>query len=389
MRAFFLTEQESLIQRILILGLLTAGLCSLKNSHIVGAGMLVLLVYLLSEKSFRVAHLRDLLLVVIVTGIFLSPWMLEMKISSGTFLFPLFGKGYHGSAYGSFPSNNVGEFSLIWFYDSIRYIAFRKSFILGLLLTVFIVRNKRLKPFQRRLNLAIFIGSWITAFLLVLISGLARYAFPVTLSCTFFLITEFLALPSVGHKPVSRYQHPGIRIGLLILVFIFFSWPNGISQPLSRITNLLNPQRQWTPEEVVQYRQAQNSIPTGSLVLARVSKPFLFDFQRNEVFTVDWPGGASPPPGLPLMKNAEKIVDYLLTKSIRYVIYSYGDEAGHPYAKYKDRLTWQYAYLTRVRDLTIYTFMFHKRLMDMNRYFKKIYDDGKICVFDLAQRIER
>lgn len=388
MRAFFFTRSESTAQRVLMLAILTAGLCALKNSHFVGAGMLLLLVYLYSQKTNWKAHIYEFLFVVITTGVFLAPWMLEMMLSSGTFLYPVFGKGYHGSAYGSFPSASAGEFSLIWLYHSIRYIVLSKSLIWGLLLTVVIVRNKEVLAFQRRLILAIFVGSWISAFLIVLTSGLGRYAFPVTLSCTFLLTMYFLALPATGKWTASRQRKALFRIGILAIMFILYGWTGVASHPSSRFKIRFQTQSQWTPAEFVQYKQVLDSVPAGAQVLVRVSKPFLFDFKRNEIFTVDWPGGASPPPGLPLMQDAEKIAAFLLEKSIRYVVYSYEDEAGYPYAKYRDRLTWQYGYLTRTRDLSIHTFMFHKRLMDMNKYFKKIYDDGSIWVLDLAQKTD-
>lgn len=69
----------------------------------------------------------------------------------------------------------------------------------------------------------------------------------------------------------------------------------------------------------------QNTLPEGEVFLARVDKPFLFDFRRNNILIVDEPGNASSPPGLPLFKGAEAVAQYLLSKSIRFVVFSYAN----------------------------------------------------------------
>ena len=162
---------------------------------------------------------------------------------------------------------------------------------------------------------------------------------------------------------------------------------SGITQLSDRINNLLRPTVQWTDADEKQYRDVQNSIPAGPQVMVRVSKPFLFNFQRNTIYTVDSPGGASPPPGIPIMSHTSEMADYLLTKSIRYIIYSYGDEAGYSSDELGQRLPLRdYYALGRIKYEALYILIFQKHLSALGKLYKKIYDDGQIFVLDLGQR---
>ena len=84
----------------------------------------------------------------------------------------------------------------------------------------------------------------------------------------------------------------------------------------------------FSDEVVFRHTGMQQSIPQGETVLARLAYPFLLDFKRNRIFIADWPGGASLPPGMPSFKGAEALANYLISKSIRYVAYSYANEAN-------------------------------------------------------------
>ena len=59
-----------------------------------------------------------------------------------------------------------------------------------------------------------------------------------------------------------------------------------------------------TDYEKVQVRNAQGSIPPGGLILTSLRNGHLLDFSRNTIWSLDWPGMASPPPGIPLPADA-------------------------------------------------------------------------------------
>jgi hypothetical protein len=129
------------------------------------------------------------------------------------------------------------------------------------------------------------------------------------------------------------------------------------------------------------YNALQQSIPPAQAVLTRLNKPFLLDFGRNSVFVADFPGETSPPPGMPTGKGPQALADYLLSKSIRYVAYAYGNEAGYTRQGYGDRLNpKEPPWLQRE---AANTFDFQDNLKELMKTRKLIYDDGRNCVIDL------
>ncbi|MEE9370213.1 MAG: hypothetical protein V3W45_01975, partial [Sedimentisphaerales bacterium] len=136
-------------------------------------------------------------------------------------------------------------------------------------------------------------------------------------------------------------------------------------------------------EEVFQYRRMQQSVPQGETVLTRLAKPFLLDFRRNKIFIADYPGGASPPPGMPFFRGAEALAGYLTSKSIRYVAYSYANEANFRRNQFGKRLRHP---LPWIRTEARHTFDFQDNLKQLGDSRKRIYDDGDIFVLDLLYR---
>jgi hypothetical protein len=106
-----------------------------------------------------------------------------------------------------------------------------------------------------------------------------------------------------------------------------------------------------------------------------LAKPFLLDFQRNPAFIVDNPG--SIPPSIPRFSEGEPLASYLLSRSIRYLAYSYRNEAGVPRSKFGDD------------DEDYYGpyFEYHDLLEALGRTRARIYDDGDIFVLDLSKRV--
>jgi len=136
-------------------------------------------------------------------------------------------------------------------------------------------------------------------------------------------------------------------------------------------------------QHLQQHRTLQRAIPAGATLLARLEMPFLLDFRRNTILIMDWPGGASPPPGMPLSNTSEALAAYWLSRSIRYVAYSYANEAGFSQQseawKLKQRHPW-------VRTHAKHTFALHERLRELGATRKRIYDDGEVFVLDLRHK---
>lgn len=138
------------------------------------------------------------------------------------------------------------------------------------------------------------------------------------------------------------------------------------------------------PEKISEYFNMQKSVPENEKIMVRLEEPFLLDFHRNIIFNVDYPGGASLPPGMPFFKGPDALADYLISKSIRYVAYAYANEANFQIKRLESRLSknshpWE-------RTEAQHTFDFQDNLLKLGNFKRRIYDDGDIFVLDLLQQ---
>jgi hypothetical protein len=129
------------------------------------------------------------------------------------------------------------------------------------------------------------------------------------------------------------------------------------------------------------YRQFQQSTSAGSTILAKVENPFLFDFNRNQVFVVD-SAGPGPPPGLPLFKGAEALAAYLVSHTVTHVAYSYGATPEFNRGLARVFLPGQPPGLRAGGEQAA---DFLRSLDELSRTRRRIYDDGRNLMIDLQQ----
>jgi hypothetical protein len=138
-----------------------------------------------------------------------------------------------------------------------------------------------------------------------------------------------------------------------------------------------------TLEEREKYAKMLDSVPQKSIVLTRLDNPFLMNFKKHTIWIADFPGGASLPPGMPSFKGEETLADYLVSHSIRYVAYSYANEANFPRNVLEPILIpspnkW-------VENQALNAFEFQDSLQKLGESRKRIYDDGENFVIDLLK----
>jgi hypothetical protein len=139
-----------------------------------------------------------------------------------------------------------------------------------------------------------------------------------------------------------------------------------------------------TLDEREKYSKMLDSVPEKEIVLTRLDKPFLMNFKKHTIWIADYPGGASLPPGMPSFKGEEPLADYLVSQSIRYVAYSYANEASFPRKSLEWRL--EIKPLTFwLRNQALNTFEFQDSLQKLGKTRKRIYDDGQNFVIDLLK----
>ena len=384
---FIVAQPKQQFQKLFMISLIAAGLCSLKSSHILACGLLILLIYLIGENQTFMHKVKGLAIIALLCALFLLPWMINMYQSNGTLLFPLLGKGYHGSAYSTFPDVSCGVYNLESLGKMIKYLIKDSAFILSFVLVVlpFIVASEG--RHNHRTLAAAFLATWIAAIVLDFHSGLQwRYDFAFTFTFLTFQIVEFISLRGIQTHAVSRYLYSLIGLAIILVIFTYSYWPS-FRKFDQEIQHMKEPEKLWEKSEMDYYRNFQQVVPLGQKILARLSKPFLLDFSRNRIFTVDWPGGSGPPPGLPCLGTAEQLADYLRSQSIWYIMYSYREEANFTYRQYSKRLRFNRpGYRNRVMKLAQYTFGFQERLIELARHYKAIYLDNYTVVIDLNDR---
>jgi hypothetical protein len=128
--------------------------------------------------------------------------------------------------------------------------------------------------------------------------------------------------------------------------------------------------------------KVQDAVPPGAVLLTRLRYPFVLDFTRHAILVANYPGGSSPPPGMPSFEGGEPLGRYLCGQSVRYVAYSYRKEAnfsreafGHRLAP--EALPWNRAQAEHALD-------FQDNLMALGRSRLRIFDNGDVFVLDLG-----
>jgi hypothetical protein len=380
-------KENRLIPNTLILSLLIAGISGVKTTYAPFAFAMVLVSYIvrfLAPHSNRSLVIKEAAFVAIGTFLALLPWMISLYQSSGTLFYPILGKGFDGSSYGAYTSPSSFSGLKILLEPGLPLIAF--LFVL-LPLTIFLRSPSDQE--ERVTFQPVLLGALISFLVITVgIGGYAveRHTFPV------WMVVVFSTLPNLlkgfEKRPNafwSRNLIVGvILIGLLIVQTVKTSrhWNNAFNLNIGDNTRLLG---SLFEKDYSQYANMQKAIPPGASVLSRLSKPFILDFKRNLIYLNGFPGTASPPPGMPVRKGGEALATYLLGQSVRYVAYSYFDEAGFQKVWYGHLLTDKRIH-PWLRDEAELTYDFHSNVMELSKTYHKIFDDGEILVLDLAQR---
>ncbi len=385
--AMYTSELKSSFARCFMPALIISSLCSLKSSFIPPVSIMLLLFFLplLRDSTQRKRKIKELLLVMVITIVLISPWMLSLYRSSGTFLYPLLGRGFHGSRYGTFLSPTSGLSLSAIPILLLKYTVGNPLLLIEIILFIlFRVMDSHL-PTGKRSLLSMAAGTILGAELLIIALGglsTSRFIFPFVYPAVILLFIALLRhLNQGGGRIFPSYFSviPLCCLGILVGNDYLHSFK--IVRELTH--DMADSHGSTFSREKIRYLAMQQSIPRGETILARLEKPFSLDFNRNTVFIVDYPGGQSPPPGLPFFSGGEAVAAYLKGKSIRYVAYSYANEAGFSKKtkEYADRLL-----LTKhpwERTEALHTFDFQDNLMELAKTRKRIYDDGDIFVLDL------
>lgn len=396
----FLLEAEKhwpkLSGRLVVLSLLCAGVCALKSNLILPVVVIYFAYFILELKSQgnRRGLLQHFILASVMIFLFLSPWMISMLHSSGSLLYPYLGKGY-----GAFINSPITSYYLQFNIYSLYRVASEVVIGMGMFFPFailvwvwFSAENNKTKKVAITALLASLMG------ILALIYGDGGYGL-YYYSFSFLIPSVLLALVLIlekGDLPFSpKLSVSATNLGwvfLAVLVGVYIQQDVGVFQDVKSAVNidkgsvkfgLVNSDQVPAPE-LSQYSTLQQAVPAGAIILARLDRNFLFNFKRNPIYIIDSPGIASPPPGLPYGQGSEVLANYLLAHNVRYVAYSYGNEANFGFANAGSML--QPHVNPLLRGETLGSFDFQDNLQQLGTTRKIIYDDGKNFVLDLKTR---
>lgn len=389
---------------LLLSALLVAGLSSLKNSLIPGIVCVTIALVLGDTRQPMTQRVLRLSGIGIATSLFCIPWMLSMYQSSGTALYPILGRGVHGfgvpSSLAPPMSASVSDISVAYLTPIFATLIALPTLIPGILLVsaVSLGSSSISLANARRAFLAAVLA---TLLLVITALGLVRYSYPCAFAAFAFLALEAVAsharwrtqnepgqIASMPVRTPSRFPFsPEWRPWLALLSFLLLAAPASIDYfwtSARRIPGAHTHPR--NSNEISSVRAAQQAVPQSETLLAVLTYPHALNFGRNAIFVVDHAGSAAPSPGLPLANDAPDVANYLKGLGIRYVMYSYADEALYGRRQVGNRLAFNgTAYRDRVRALASNNIRFRDQLIELATLVPPIYDDGYVFVLDLSE----
>jgi len=304
-------------------GLLAAGLCSLRNTHIVAiailTGALVISTAAFAKREEVTAPALSACLQMIAWAfVAIAPWALLSYRSSGSLLYPVF-KGYQSSGVGSSLDTPV----TVKLEALAHFIANPSVLFLAVPLFVAVVLLMRgiEAPFALAalaLVFAVPLGSPLTD-----MATLFRYLQPVAWGSV--LIAWGGLIVAAAHRKTAVVV--ALLMTPLSAAYAFLGARTDAAAVASLPAEIADRAGPFPNARVAEYRSLNAAIPAGASVYAILPAPSLLDYRTHCIFNADFIGFASPPPGMPFFRGPAELKKYLLDLGIGYIAY---DDFDHP-----------------------------------------------------------
>ena len=315
-----------------------------------------------------------------------TPWMISMYHSSGTFLYPILGKGYHGISYGNF----LSHYFSFDFYSFIRlFFELYTSLSLLIPLVILVIVVLFFKIRQKELLLFFLSSAILGVIALIYATGgyslyyyIFSFVLPVVMCCLIMI-----------NKDVDSGDQMKISIVTIVILFfmlgfyinkgldVFKDIKSGISFENGLTFGFFN-SNPVSSLEIEKYHNLQATIPRNEIILARLDKNFLLNFTRNKVYIADAPGAASLPTGMPMFKGENALSEYLLSKNIKYIACSCGE--GGTYSKESVSGMLKVHVNPWLKTEAMNLIDFQENFIKLAKHKKVLYDDGINIVIDLS-----
>ncbi|MHC5115314.1 MAG: hypothetical protein ACYTGP_12905, partial [Planctomycetota bacterium] len=366
-----------------LIAIVTAALVPLKSTFLVPTGLVLTfsyLVHIATSPSKGRAFLEGVGCALLI-GLLLLPWMISLHRSSGTFLFPLLGKGVDGSQYGI--EMGTHEYRTTARTLLLLWIAISQPLFVATAAAGAVVLPARGRSWfaGRGATVALVGGCCVAAVLIVLVTtatglslrwGANRYCFPILFAALLALLVvakgprwRAVVLVVVGAGLVAAYPADLKRLAKQI--------DFGVRAGLEDLPPL-------TSESI---RAGQDAVPEGAPILARLDRPFLLDFTRNPIYVIDHPLLVSPAPGMPRFEGGEAVDRYLADLGIRHLMFTHVNEANYAESRYSHRLGDDHHPVWRT--IARHAFDFNDSVRDLARARRWIYVDDETLVLSLDE----
>jgi hypothetical protein len=371
------------ILQALLLGAAAATIASFKSTYLPHGILFFLCIGLLHARRRGLqAGLRTILFAGLGCLVVLAPWMIASHAASGTWFYPLLGKGYQYSAYGLFPPPSSG--------NSLKIIAKVMLFnvpLVGVLLAEWFwcERDER-----TRVLVALTAAALGASILVGIATGgdsVRRYNYPAILAA--ILLLYLAASHKANLAPTARSRSLE-RLSAVLCVCVamyvgFNSWTHEYMMTIKCLRASLTDFHIEPETTVRSYAAMERAIPAGpDGTIATVDYPFLLDFKSHDIAIADIPGAASLPPGWPSRSDGNALAAYLLSKHRRYLALTF-TASTLPDVEHRERTETSNPSTTQwIRseaEIALASFLQYDQLIHSRRH---LYDDGNLVILDLA-----
>lgn len=367
--------------KALLLGMTVGAIASTKSTYLPHGVLFVLCIAILvSSRRGIAAGVRTLIFGALGCLLVLAPWMIAQHATSGTYFYPLLGKGFHYSSYGLFPPPSGFNPKIILH----KVLPFNIPLLLILLLEWFWGEDDE----QSRAIVALTAATLVASIFVGVATGgdsVRRYNYPAIVPSILLLFVVFSRrvnhLPTIAKWRMIQACTAAFAIATALYIGLN-SWTHEYRATARNLRATLTPFSIVPLSTRLQYAAMEHAIPTDSGVIATVDDPFLLNYRTHHIDIADFPGAASLPPGWPGRSNGEALADYLLSHHIRYLAHSYSeDEATDSYLStvINNKTITQW-----IRSEGEITLSSHRQYRYLANTRKHLYDDGSIYVLDLA-----
>ncbi len=384
------TEEGPAWRLAILAGVIGGAVLSLKSSFLPYLGTLIIVAYVLLPSKRHRDAINFLIIEALGCLLVMGAWMISMKHESGTFLFPVLGRGVDYSSYGLFEhmSRFTGKLSVI------------RSFVQGIALVILAciqflggIRDRRSK-----LSFSVLIAAACAITVFNFESG-GDYIWRYNFAQFFTAIILFCAAgAAVSNHVINSRTRIASVVAMLSLVACIFYYDVGGASPASfrqieydmahfqcGLRASLSGQALANAVMVQEYRAVEASFPPGSTALESLSRPFLFDYAAGKtILLADWPGGASPPPGWNFNEGGSGLAQYLTRQHVQYLVYDHQSVDSLQFCRTFANLQ-HYSQLDH--KLELLAILAHHQFDQIRATHKVSYDDGKIAVVDLSSPV--